>query len=67
MLILAGVNILEKWALKNHIPGATLLGISPTGYTNDELSMEWIRHFDIHTAGRRAPGDCSLWTAAGPI
>ena len=53
MLILAGVNILEKWALKNRIPGATLLGVSPTGYTNDELSMEWIRYFDIHTAGRR--------------
>jgi hypothetical protein len=31
----------------------TAIGVSQTGFTNDELSLEWIKHFDKHTAEKR--------------
>ncbi|KID81257.1 transposase [Metarhizium guizhouense ARSEF 977] len=30
-----------------------VIGVSQTGFTNDELSLEWIKHFDKHTVDKR--------------
>ena len=42
-LILKGINILDKWSLKNQIRNGVILSTSPTGYTNNELSLAWIK------------------------
>ena len=49
MLILCGVLILEKWAEENDLDEDILLATSPTGYSNDELALQWLEHFEIHS------------------
>ena len=48
MLILAGVNILEKWS-QNDLSEDILIATSETGYSNDDLAIEWLQHFKIHS------------------
>ena len=48
MLIIQGVNILEKWGV-NNLDEDILLATSPTGYSNDNLAVQWLEHFDKHT------------------
>lgn len=45
MLIIAGKNHMEQW-YPDELNEETLIGVSETGYSNDELSMDWLRHFD---------------------
>ncbi len=52
MLILAGVHILHKWGF-NDLDGETLIGTSETGYSNDDLAMNWLKHFIEHTKNKR--------------
>jgi hypothetical protein len=33
----------------------TVCASSPNGWTHDELSLEWIKHFNIHTSRNRRP------------
>ena len=49
MLILCGIYILEKWAEENDLDEDILLATSPTGYSNDELALQWLEHFEIHS------------------
>ena len=49
MLILCGILILEKWAEENNLDEDILLATSPTGYSNDELPLRWLEHFEIHS------------------
>ena len=48
MLILCGIQILEKWTQENDLDDDILLATSPTGYSNDELALQWLKHFEIH-------------------
>ena len=48
MLIIQGVNILEKWGV-NNLDEDILLATSPTGYSNDNLAVWWLEHFNKHT------------------
>ena len=48
MIIIAGVNILEKWG-HNDLAEDILLATSESGYSNDILALEWLRHFDFHS------------------
>ena len=43
MLILPGKNHLEKWY--DDLGDNVLVGVSDSGYTNDELSYQYIQHF----------------------
>jgi hypothetical protein len=43
MLILLGKNHLERWY--EDLGDDVLIGVSDTGYTNDELSYQYIQHF----------------------
>jgi len=56
MVILQGIIFKEKH-FDNNLDGRTLMAMSESGYTNDMLSYEWIKHFDMQTrekaAGRR--------------
>ena len=48
IVILAGVNILEKW-VKNNLPDDIGFATSPTGYSNDDIALAWLKHFDHHS------------------
>lgn len=48
-LILCNIFVLKKWAEENDIDKDILLAISPTGYSNDELALKWLEHFEIHS------------------
>ena len=54
MLIMPGQVIKEK-----HFPSGLndgiMIGVSESGYTNDLLSFEWLKHFDMQT--RPAEGE----------
>ena len=52
-LICAGVWVLEKWCLENALSNDTAITTSETGYFNDEIAMDWLRHFDTHINARR--------------
>ena len=49
MIILYGILILKKWAEENDLDEDILLATSPTGYSNDELALQWLKHFEIHS------------------
>ena len=59
-LIVAGAWILKKWALHNELPDQTILAASEFGYSNDNLSLEWIKHFDRHTKHSQTGAWCML-------
>jgi hypothetical protein len=46
LLILKAKQHLHQWYNHTEIPGDYYLGVSDTGYTNDELSIAWIKHFN---------------------
>ena len=52
MLIMKGVSHLEKWYSRTSVPDEYLIGTSDSGYTNDMLSIDWIKHFDKCTRSR---------------
>jgi DDE superfamily endonuclease/Tc5 transposase DNA-binding domain len=47
MLIIPGKRYLEGWY--PDLDDNVLVGVSDTGYTNDELSFKWIKHFHRHS------------------
>ena len=52
MLIMKRVNHLKKWYTHTSVPGDYLIKTSDSGYTNDTLSIKWIKYFDRCTRGR---------------
>jgi len=52
MIILPGETHLQAWH-RNNMPGSWLMGVSNSGYSNDELAFEWIKHFAKFTCHRR--------------
>ena len=59
-LILQGKHTLHKWALYNDFSDGTSLSISDSGYSNDSLAMDWLRHFEKHSAKRQIRLYCLL-------
>ena len=49
MIIIAGAWVLEKWAQHNDLDDDILLTTSPTAYSNDDLALDWLKHFDKHS------------------
>jgi len=47
-IILPGVEISAKFCRNNLDPRAKL-DARPTGYTDDQLALQWLEHFDKHT------------------
>ena len=48
LVILQGQLILDKWAF-NDLHGDTLLAVSESGYSNDDIAFAWLKHFEIHS------------------
>ena len=49
MLMLCGIPILEKWAEEKDLDEDILLATSPKEYSIDELALQWLEHFEIHS------------------
>ena len=52
MVILAATQFLGRW-FNNDIEDNTLFAVSETGYSNDELSLDWVKHFDKYSSQRQ--------------
>jgi len=52
MIIMSGKVMLEKH-FDNDLNSSTLLGISESGYSNDELGLKWLHHFHRFTEGKK--------------
>jgi len=50
MLTLPGVIHQEGWYTKTGLKDDVLVAVSETGYSNDELSLDWLRHFERYSA-----------------
>ncbi|KAJ6437104.1 FAD linked oxidase domain-containingprotein [Purpureocillium lavendulum] len=48
-IILAGQNHMAHWYHQQELEPETVLRPTPSGYSNDEISLEWIQHFNKHT------------------
>ncbi|KAI1005651.1 hypothetical protein K3495_g2563 [Podosphaera aphanis] len=48
MVILSGALFLEKF-FGNDLDDGVIFAMTESGYTNDMLSFEWVKHFDKHT------------------
>jgi hypothetical protein len=51
-LIFAGQYHLSAWYEEAEIPRDWAIAVSDNGWTNNELGVEWLRHFDAHTKTR---------------
>jgi hypothetical protein len=51
---------LERWYRLDNLPGDYRIAVSPKGYTNDEIALDWIRHFDSCTRDRTKKGEKRL-------
>jgi len=54
-VIVPGSRIFEKF-LANDLPSETKIATSPAGYSNDELALKWLYHFDYNTKGNKLRG-----------
>ena len=53
MIILPSVLHLEQWYTSTGLEYNVLVATSETGYSNDELSLGWLRHFERYSARRQ--------------
>ena len=51
-LILSGQLHMSQWYQQQEFHEDTVIAISPSGYSNDQLSLDWLKHYDQHTAKR---------------
>jgi hypothetical protein len=49
-LILSGQLHMTQWYTLEELHGKTILQTAATGYTNDEISLGWLEHFNEHSA-----------------
>ena len=52
LIIISGAHVLHKWS-ENNLDGDTLFTTSESGYSNDDIALDWLDHFIAHTARRR--------------
>jgi len=53
MVILSGVLNQRRWYTSTNIPDDTLIALSDTGYSNDDISLGWLAHFERFTSRRK--------------
>ena len=51
-IILAAQYHLANWYQECNLPADWCIAISDNGWTNNEVGLSWIKHFDQHTASR---------------
>ncbi len=48
--ILSGKQHMARWYEGEALEPTSVIGVSPTGYTNDKLSFKWLKHFNTYSA-----------------
>jgi hypothetical protein len=51
-LVVQGVNHLANWSTESDLPHDWVIKPTNNGWTNNETGLEWLKHFDEHTAAR---------------
>lgn len=51
-LILSGIRHMARWYCQPELQPGTAIAVTPTGYTNDSITLQWLKHFDLHTKGQ---------------
>ena len=51
-IIMKGKNHLATWYQHNQLPKDWRFNTSENGWTTNEIGLDWIKHFDIHTKAR---------------
>jgi hypothetical protein len=51
-IILAGQYHLANWYQECNLPATWRIATTDNGWTTNDKGMDWIRHFDLHTASR---------------
>lgn len=51
-IIYAGKRHISTWYEDASIPGDWVIAVSKNGWTNNELGIAWLKHFNAHTKGR---------------
>ncbi|KAJ8111257.1 hypothetical protein OPT61_g6105 [Boeremia exigua] len=59
-LIFAGKYHLSAWYEEAEIPRDWAIAVSDNGWTNNELGVEWLKHFNAHTKARTVGARCLL-------
>jgi hypothetical protein len=50
--VLQGVNHLVNWYSETALPDDYVIKTTNIGWTNNEIGLEWLKHFDKHTTAR---------------
>lgn len=58
-IVLQVVYHLEHWYQNTNLPTDWVLNTSPNGWTNNDIGLEWVKHFEKHT---RLPSHSSRLT-----
>lgn len=53
MLNLSGKQHFEKYFEENNLEDNVCLAVSDSGYSNDEIGVQWFEHFDKYTRKNR--------------
>jgi hypothetical protein len=51
-IIFKGLNHLESWYQDRELPTDWVITTSENGWTTNQIGLDWIKHFDRHTASR---------------
>ena len=51
-ILLKGQHLLASWFSETALPGDWALKTTENGWTNNETGLDWLKHFDKHTASR---------------
>lgn len=53
IIIVPGIIHQEQWYTSTSVPNDYLIGTSETGYSNDELTIKWLVHFEMFSSKRQ--------------
>jgi hypothetical protein len=49
-LILSGITHMAQWYQVPELEAETVIIVASTGYSNDSISLEWVKYFNRHSA-----------------
>jgi DDE superfamily endonuclease len=52
LIILKAASIMERWIIEE-LPESAVIAHSSSGYSNDDINLAWIKHFDRSTRARQ--------------
>lgn len=52
-LIMGRIEIQNRWALQNQLDDKIRFSTTDSSYSNDELALQWLQHFDLYISKRQ--------------